>query len=129
MVVRPTGSGSLVRKVGNQAVSSVQIMIDSKWVRRSQGGIKLKRVTSIAQTQRDATHPNAPIFNGPGNGPFQDAAKLIGNAWQNVMLGGRDWDSTVTVNQGSYPGRPYVTWSADNDWFNERDIVVQTRIN
>lgn len=96
---------------------------------------KLKRVNSIAQRLKSPVvgggwTGDGAIPNGPGGGLYMDGAKVIGSSWGDpfvgVTLDGGEMDDTMTYKQGSYPGKPYCSWTVQNEYFWETNIIVQT---
>jgi hypothetical protein len=110
-------------------------LLIANWNNSMANQARLKRVNSIAQVLRYTTNageqnPTAPYPNGPSNGLFRSGCRVIGGAWGAIGDGfeidGENWDDSQTLNQGSYPGAPYVTWNTHNQWFVESSISVWT---
>lgn len=95
---------------------------------------------------------SGPVANGPAgpapwpylvsiSGLYIDLAVLSSGAWgldadpggtneENVTVGGPAMSTQLlpatVANEGGYPSTPWVTWNADDPFWNEGAIVVQT---
>jgi len=128
-MVLPGDSGHIVNK-HTGAVNQDGIAIVGHvehWFQRDAANIIVKRVNSIAQTiaTADGYIPTGAFVSGGGWGGFDQSTGTDGvEVFKGTSRG--NLDTAATLNAGSYPGSPNITYAMDNPFFNERNIYLST---
>ncbi len=112
---------------GQYSIDRVVIIYELMgWKIKNVNTLTVKRVNSIAQPGAidllQGYRPNSSYVLGAAWG-FDP----LGNEGNVRLIPGGDWDTTLTRNQGSFPGRPLVNWISDNAFFIERNINLKTQ--